>query len=869
MTGRVIAGRYNLQHPIGRGAMGVVWRARDQLLDRDVAVKEVVISALIGADERRNAYQRTLREARTAARLSHRGVVAVYDVAEEDGRPWIVMELVPSQSLDQVLVVDGRLPPARAGRIGQQLLSALAAAHLAGVLHRDVKPSNVLIATNRIGEGWDERAVLTDFGIAQFEGDPRLTQTGMVMGSPGFTAPERIRGSDASPASDLWSLGATIYAAVEGRGPYEQRGGAITTMSAIINEDAPIAPHAGRLAPLIAALLRRDPSARPSASAAARMFAQALPQLPETTEEPPAMSHPPTVRSAYVPPPAEPLASAPATAPDGARSEKLAPSAKGLVTKKPSAKDRAAAAKAPAEPAKEAQEQEAQEARPAEKPEEAEEAASAVSADAAEATDSADAPVAAAPEPRPAPAAESEPAAETETESKSESKSEPAAETTGFKVPAPEAAEVPVPGAAAPADAPAAESKAAAALLEAPPAAEAAGARAADTVIPGKGPVGYQPTQVPVPVAQITTPAAAQSAAAPAKPAEPKPAEPKPVEPKPTPSKPAEPRLGPTFTAAKPTGRAVPTFSAANSAAPARPVRPSRPVTPPAEQRPAYGPNALAQGYQPPQGGSTTPFPPSGAHYGPLASQYAGPSQLYPDLARQYPPGTGGGRAGRGRGQSRRILWLVVAVIIAAAIGVGTALALNNNSGSGTGAGAVPSVADTPTGFKSVDALNNPSTALPAADWSTQTVTAAAVHSAAAGFSIDVPPGWTKTPKGLATDFNGPGGTLLEVDLTQQSTSDMLTAAKQVETATHFRDYKRLNLQREPVRHALGAVWKFNWTPAGGVKFTVDDIFFAQQTSAGVQDYAVYLRSPSSTFGSKSLSLFEEMLRTFQTVPTT
>src|SRR6201996_8090690 len=249
MTGRVIAGRYNLQHPIGRGAMGVVWRARDQLLDRDVAVKEVVISALIGADERRNAYQRTLREARTAARLSHRGVVAVYDVAEEDGRPWIVMELVPSQSLDQVLVVEGRLRAARAGRIGQQLLSALAAAHAAGVLHRDVKPSNVLIATSKTGEDWDERAVLTDFGIAQFEGDPRLTQTGMVMGSPGFTAPERIRGSDATPASDLWSLGATIYAALEGRGPYEQRGGAITTMSAIINEDAPVAPHGGGGAP--------------------------------------------------------------------------------------------------------------------------------------------------------------------------------------------------------------------------------------------------------------------------------------------------------------------------------------------------------------------------------------------------------------------------------------------------------------------------------------------------------------------------------------------------------------------------------------------------------------------------------------------
>ena len=185
------------------------------------------------------------------------------------------------------------------------------------MLHRDVKPSNVLIATSRTGEGWDERAVLTDFGIAQFEGDPRLTQTGMVMGSPGFTAPERIRGSDATPASDLWSLGATIYAAVEGRGPYEQRGGAITTMSAIINEDAPVAPHAGKLAPVIAALLRRDPAGRPSAGAVARMFAQALPQLSESTEEPPAMAHPPTVRSAYVPAPADPVASSPVTSPDG------------------------------------------------------------------------------------------------------------------------------------------------------------------------------------------------------------------------------------------------------------------------------------------------------------------------------------------------------------------------------------------------------------------------------------------------------------------------------------------------------------------------------------------------------------------------
>ena len=429
MTGRVIAGRYNLQHPIGRGAMGVVWRARDQLLDRDVAVKEVVISALIGADERHNAYQRTLREARTAARLSHRGVVAVYDVAEEDGRPWIVMELVPSQSLDQVLVVDGRLPPARAGRIGQQLLSALAAAHAAGVLHRDVKPSNVLIATNRSGEGWDERAVLTDFGIAQFEGDPRLTQTGMVMGSPGFTAPERIRGSDASPASDLWSLGATIYAAVEGRGPYEQRGGAITTMSAIINEDAPVAPHAGQLAPVIAALLRRDPTTRLSASAASRMFAQVLPRLAEVSEEPPPLSHPPTIRSSYLPSPAAPVASAPGTAPDDARAEEEpAPAA--------SADPAVDVAEEPAEEVA-AEEEAAEEVTPAAAADSAEDAAE-EEAEAAE-TD-----------------AEPEPAGESELAS--ESKSEPAAETAEFK--AAEAAEIPVPE-AVPAEAAVAEPKAA------------------------------------------------------------------------------------------------------------------------------------------------------------------------------------------------------------------------------------------------------------------------------------------------------------------------------------------------------------------------------------------------------------------------
>jgi len=298
-TGRVIAGRYRLQAPIGRGAMGVVWRARDQLLDRDVAVKEVKIAETLTDAERANAYQRTLREAKTAARLNHPAVVTVYDVCEDEGRPWIVMQLVSAQSLDQVLAASGPLSPRRAAEMARQLLSALSVAHAAGVMHRDVKPSNVLL-------GRDDRAVLTDFGIATFQGDPKLTQTGMVMGSPGFTAPERIRGEDASPASDLWSLGATIFAAVEGHGPFEKRGGAITTMSAIINEDAPEASTAGALGPVIAALLCREPVDRPDASAAARMITDVLPSLAGRTPAAPAGYEATSLSASSRPAPPEP-----------------------------------------------------------------------------------------------------------------------------------------------------------------------------------------------------------------------------------------------------------------------------------------------------------------------------------------------------------------------------------------------------------------------------------------------------------------------------------------------------------------------------------------------------------------------------------
>src|SRR5271165_333902 len=267
-TGRLIAGRYRLQGPIGRGAMGIVWRGRDELLARDVAVKEVQISALAAPADAAAIYQRTLREARTAARLSHPSVVTVFDVVEENGSPWIVMELVEARSLDRVITEDGPLPPLQAAELGTSLISALTTAHAAGVLHRDVKPSNVLVT--KAG-----RAVLTDFGIATFAEDPSMTQAGMVVGTPGFTAPERIRGDIATPASDLWSLGATLYAAVEGRGPFDRVGGSSVISAGVANEDAPRAPSAGPLGPVIDALLSRDPGARPDASTATRLLADA------------------------------------------------------------------------------------------------------------------------------------------------------------------------------------------------------------------------------------------------------------------------------------------------------------------------------------------------------------------------------------------------------------------------------------------------------------------------------------------------------------------------------------------------------------------------------------------------------------------
>ncbi|ARE77247.1 serine/threonine protein kinase [Streptomyces sp. Sge12] len=261
---RVISGRYRLLEPIGRGGMGIVWRARDEVLAREVAVKEVRAPAGLEPAELERLYRRLEREAWAAARVSHRGVVTVYDVASEDGRPWIVMELVRGLSLADVLEAEGPMPPQRAAHIGEQVLAALRSAHDCGVLHRDVKPANVLIAN-------DGRVVLGDFGIASLEGSSAITMTGEVVGSPEFLSPERALGRDPGPASDLWALGVMLYAAVEGATPFH---GAtpLDTLRAVV--DAPLPPprRAGALEPVLEGLLRKDPAERLPAAEAARML---------------------------------------------------------------------------------------------------------------------------------------------------------------------------------------------------------------------------------------------------------------------------------------------------------------------------------------------------------------------------------------------------------------------------------------------------------------------------------------------------------------------------------------------------------------------------------------------------------------------
>lgn len=275
-SGRLIAKRYELVRALGRGGMGVVWEGHDTLLDRQCAVKEVVLPAgLPDADQERQLV-RTAREARTAAQFNHPSVVAVYDVVEEDGRPWIIMELVRAPSVEEVVATMGALPVRQAADVGRQVLSALVAAHGQGILHRDVKPSNVLLTD-------DGRAVLTDFGIATAEGESSLTKTGMVTGSPGFLAPERVRGTEAGPASDLWSLGATLYATLVGRSPFE-RGEPMDTLKAILDEEPDYRRIPPIMHPVLQGLLRKDPAERVTAQEADELLDAVLQARPAAAD---------------------------------------------------------------------------------------------------------------------------------------------------------------------------------------------------------------------------------------------------------------------------------------------------------------------------------------------------------------------------------------------------------------------------------------------------------------------------------------------------------------------------------------------------------------------------------------------------------
>ncbi|GGV15026.1 hypothetical protein GCM10010182_39770 [Actinomadura cremea] len=263
----VLATRYRLVSEIGQGANGTVWRGHDELLDRAVAIKELRLPEDLSEDDRVVFYRRTLREARAPAQLRTPSIVEVYDVVIEQGRPWIVMELIEAPSLEELIERSGPLPPDRVGHIGRKLLDALGTAHRAGIVHRDLKPSNVLLDGDRV--------VLTDFGLAFSSGSASLTKTGHFMGSPAYVAPEVAAGEKATPRSDLWSLGATLYAALEGRPPFE-RDNVMATLSALANESAPVPANAGSLGPVITGLLEKNPTRRLTHARAADRLERAM-----------------------------------------------------------------------------------------------------------------------------------------------------------------------------------------------------------------------------------------------------------------------------------------------------------------------------------------------------------------------------------------------------------------------------------------------------------------------------------------------------------------------------------------------------------------------------------------------------------------
>ncbi len=259
VTVRPIGGRYELQGLLGQGGMGTVWRGIDTLLQRPVAVKRVELPLHLPEAERDTLRQRVLREARAAARVSHPRLVTIFDVVEEGGMVFLVQELVDAPTLKAIVGERGPLPPSEVAAIGRQLVDGLSAAHRNGVIHRDVKPSNVMVLPGSGG------IKLADFGIASLHGDPQITATGMIVGSPAYMAPEQAIGNKAGAPADLWSVGATLYFAVEGEAPFG-RADTLSTLTAVVHEEPRSAVIAGPLAPLLTRLLAKDPAARPEAA---------------------------------------------------------------------------------------------------------------------------------------------------------------------------------------------------------------------------------------------------------------------------------------------------------------------------------------------------------------------------------------------------------------------------------------------------------------------------------------------------------------------------------------------------------------------------------------------------------------------------
>lgn len=308
---RVIAGRYRLGTRLGRGGMGVVWRATDELLGRQVAVKEIPLDLddTASEEEVRRQRDRALREARAVAQLRHPHIIVVHDVVEDDERPYIVMELIDGGSLADRIAARGPIEAREAARIGIGLLSALRTAHGAGVLHRDIKPANVLM------EAGTDRVVLTDFGIAQVAGATTLTETGSFVGSPEYTAPERMSGARTGPESDLWSLGALLCTALSGESPFRRDSLGGILHAVVFDEIRPPA-QAAPLLPVVRGLLERDPDRRLDAEQAERML-RAFRDTGRTPAAPPS-DYTPTQRDV---PRRPPLASPPPASPVPAPAE--------------------------------------------------------------------------------------------------------------------------------------------------------------------------------------------------------------------------------------------------------------------------------------------------------------------------------------------------------------------------------------------------------------------------------------------------------------------------------------------------------------------------------------------------------------------